>query len=81
MFSIGRNINLLIDRPDEPYCFRLHRERVFYISESIAKKAENVPRDSILTLGTCFGKFTKSGKFKLHVTALDFLAPYAKVRC
>lgn len=29
--------------------------------------------------GTCFGKFTKSQKFRLSVTALDFLAPYAKV--
>jgi 60S ribosome subunit biogenesis protein NIP7 len=79
VFSIGRNINLLIERPDEPHCFRLHRDRVFYVSEAIMKKAENIPRDSLLTLGTCFGKFTKSGKFKLHVTALEFLAPYAKV--
>lgn len=31
-----------------------------------------------MSLGTCFGKFTKSGKFRLHITALDFLAPYAK---
>ena len=29
-------------------------------------------------LGTCFGKFTKSKKFRLHVTALDFLAPYSQ---
>ncbi len=29
--------------------------------------------------GTCFGKFTKTKKFKLHVTCLDYLAPYAKV--
>ena len=24
------------------------------------------------------GKFTKSRKFRLHITALDFLAPYAQ---
>lgn len=48
-------------------------------SEEILKRAENVPRDHLLTVGTCFGKFTKSGKFKLHVTALDLIAPYAKV--
>ena len=29
-------------------------------------------------VGTCFGKFTKSGKFRLHITCLDFLAKYAK---
>jgi ribosome biogenesis protein Nip4 len=25
------------------------------------------------------GKFTKGGKFFLHITALEYLAPYAKV--
>ena len=43
------------------------------------KKATNIGRDNLINLGTCFGKFTKSGKFKLQITALDFLAPYAKV--
>jgi ribosome biogenesis protein Nip4 len=27
----------------------------------------------------CFGKFTKSGKFKLQITCLDYLAQYATV--
>jgi ribosome biogenesis protein Nip4 len=49
---------------------------VFYVSEEIMKKAGNVGRDSI---GTCIGKFTKTRKFRLHVTALDYLAPYAQV--
>lgn len=30
-FSIGENIQLLVDRPDGTYCFRLHKERVFYV--------------------------------------------------
>ena len=29
-------------------------------------------------MGTCFGKFTKTGKFRLHITSLDYLAKYAK---
>jgi len=29
--SIGRNITHLIDRGDEMYCFRLHRDRVYYV--------------------------------------------------
>jgi 60S ribosome subunit biogenesis protein NIP7 len=33
-----------------------------------------------LILGTCIGKFTKAGKFKLHITALIFLAKYAKYK-
>ena len=30
-FSIGENIKLLLDRPDGAYCFRLHKNRVFYV--------------------------------------------------
>ncbi len=33
-----------------------------------------------VSVGTCFGKFTKTKKFRLHITCLDYLAQYAKVR-
>lgn len=29
-------------------------------------------------VGTCFGKFTKGGKFRLSITCLDYLSKYAK---
>ncbi|KAI8825207.1 uncharacterized protein EV422DRAFT_517856 [Fimicolochytrium jonesii] len=77
---IGRNIVHLIDRADDPHCFRLQRDRVFYVSEAIMKRATSVGRDNLLTLGVCFGKFTKTLKFKLHITALDYLAQYAKYK-
>ena len=77
-FTIGDNIKLLIDREDGTYCFRLHRDRVYYVSEKIMKQASNVARENLISLGTCFGKFTKTRKFRLHITALDFLAPYAQ---
>eukprot|EP01116_Phalansterium_solitarium_P014488 TRINITY_DN32188_c0_g1_i1.p1 TRINITY_DN32188_c0_g1~~TRINITY_DN32188_c0_g1_i1.p1 ORF type:complete len:200 (+),score=32.06 TRINITY_DN32188_c0_g1_i1:63-602(+) len=77
---IGRNIKYLIERQDEEYCFRLHKDRVYYVSVDIMKKAMNVERKLLVALGTCFGKFTKSGKFKLHVTALDYLAQFAQYK-
>ena len=40
----------------------------------------SVARPNLISLGTCFGKFSKSGKFKLHITALDYLAQYAKYK-
>ena len=43
-------------------------------------RATNISRDNLLSLGTCFGKFTKTGKVTLHVTCLDYLAQYAEVR-
>lgn len=76
----GKNLVHLIDRPDEPYCFRLHKDRVFYVSESSMRLAISVAKPNLISLGTCFGKFSKSGKFKLHITALDYLAQYAKYK-
>ena len=43
-------------------------------------RATNVARDSLLSLGTCIGKFTKTGKFRLHVTALDQVGQYAQYK-
>ncbi|GAB1222997.1 hypothetical protein ENUP19_0126G0062 [Entamoeba nuttalli] len=31
---------------------------------------------NLLSLCTCFGKFSKTGKFKLHISALPYLAQY-----
>lgn len=77
--SIGANIKLLIERPDGLYCFREQRDRVYYVSEKVLKFAESLPADSVISVGTCFGKFTKSQKFRLHITALNYIAPYAQV--
>ncbi|KAJ3660030.1 hypothetical protein Zmor_011686 [Zophobas morio] len=75
---IGPNVKLLIERPDGIYCFREQKDRVYYISEKILKLAENVPPTQLICAGTCFGKFTKTNKFRLHITALNYLAPYAQ---
>jgi 60S ribosome subunit biogenesis protein NIP7 len=77
---IGRNITRLIDRSDSKYCFRLQKNRIFYVAESVLKMAETIPRKQLISLGVCFGKFTKSGKFILQVTCLDIIAPYAKYK-
>ncbi|KAH8397729.1 hypothetical protein KR215_011516 [Drosophila sulfurigaster] len=34
---IGTNVQQLIDRPDGTYCFREHKDRVYYVSERILK--------------------------------------------
>lgn len=77
---IGKNVEKLIHRSDERHCFRLIKDRVYYVSESLVKAAASVSRDSLLHVGTCIGKFTKTGKFRLHVTALEYLAQYANYK-
>ena len=48
-------------------------------SEAQLHVACSVPRDSLMSFGVCFGKFTKSRKFILKITCLDYLAEHAKV--
>jgi 60S ribosome subunit biogenesis protein NIP7 len=65
--------------PDR-YVFRLHASRVYYMPLAIANLASSVARANLLSLGTCLGKFTKTGKFRLHITALDIIAPHARYK-
>ncbi|KAJ3014603.1 UNVERIFIED_CONTAM: ribosome biosynthesis protein nip7, partial [Siphonaria sp. JEL0065] len=51
---IGRNITHLIDRQDDPHCFRVHRDRVYYVSENIMRKATSV-NPHLMSMGVCFG--------------------------
>ncbi|KAI6241422.1 60S ribosome subunit biogenesis protein NIP7-like protein [Aphelenchoides fujianensis] len=76
----AKNIKLLLECDDGNYCFRFHRDRVYYANEKLMRVAAVVERKQLISFGTCLGKFTKSGKFFLHITALDYLAPYAKWR-
>ncbi|KAN0073931.1 hypothetical protein V8E54_007868 [Elaphomyces granulatus] len=62
------------------YVFRLSQSRVFYVRLSLANWATSIPRDGLLSLGTCLGKFTKSGQFRLHITALPILADHARYK-
>lgn len=77
---IGKNVEKMINRSDERHCFRLMKDRCYYVSESIMKASTNISRDNLLHVGTCLGKFTKGGKFRLHITSIEYLSQYAKVR-
>ena len=62
---LGSNIKFLIDREDGDYVFRLHRNKVYYLDSSVLKMASHISKDELISAGTLFGKFTKTGKFKL----------------
>ncbi|XP_032013145.1 60S ribosome subunit biogenesis protein NIP7 homolog isoform X2 [Hylobates moloch] len=70
---IRENLQLPAERLNGTYCSRLHKDQVYYMSEKILKLApiSDFP-------GTCFRKFTKTYVFQVHITALDYPAPYAK---
>ena len=81
----GSSLKNLIAPPEgesdeDRHVFRLHGSRVYYVRLSIANLATSIPRANLLSLGTCVGKFTKTGKFRLHITALDIIAPHARYK-
>lgn len=39
---IGKDIKSMIERPDGRYCLRLHKNKIYYVSEALMKKATNV---------------------------------------
>lgn len=67
-------------KTEDRHVFRIQNSRVYYVRESIANLATSVARANLLSLGTCVGKFTKTGKFRLHITALDIIAPHARYK-
>ncbi|KAK3940542.1 hypothetical protein QBC46DRAFT_385290 [Diplogelasinospora grovesii] len=62
------------------YVFRLNHSRVYYVRLSVANLATSIARDNLLSLGICLGKMTKTGKFRLHITALPILADNARYK-
>ncbi|MCJ1473198.1 ribosome biosynthesis protein nip7 [Lambiella insularis] len=86
----GRSLNHLIAPPPpsspppsssgDRHVFRLHASRVYYVRLSLANLATSIARPHLLSLGTCLGKFSRTGKFRLHVTALDVIAPHARYK-
>ena len=77
---IGRNIRYLIERTDQEHCFRLENDRVYYLSTKVLQQAQYIPHSDIVSMGIKFGKFTKTKKFLLHITCLDYVAQYAKYK-
>ena len=79
MFSASKYVDPLYRLP-KGILTSSQGSRVYYVRESLANLATSVARDNLLSLGICLGKFTKTGKFRLHVTALSVVAPHARYK-
>ena len=79
---IGDNIKYLVESGDasSERVFRLIKNRVYYISVDVLRQVSAFSRDQLLHCGTCFGQFSSSGKFRVSITALDFINKYAKAK-
>lgn len=54
-----------------------HQQRIYYVRKDLIKKASILPRDKIVCIGTCLGRFTKAENFRLKVTSLHMLMMYS----
>ena len=77
MKFIGKNVELLLHKAEEPHCFRVHKGRIYYVSEKLMRMATNFKGSDLLAMGTCFAKITHSGKIHLQITCVDHLAKHA----
>jgi 60S ribosome subunit biogenesis protein NIP7 len=74
---VGNNLDSVFN---PTYVLVLQGPRVFYARRDLCNKASPIPRDAIVSVGMCIGRFTKSGRFVLKITALPLLATYATDR-
>ena len=77
---IGKKITYMVENEETTFVFRLHRGRVYYCDEKMLKFVGNFEKKKLISFGTCLGKFTKTGKFRLNITSLDYLAKYAQYK-
>ena len=77
MKFIGKNVELLLHKAEEPHCFRVHKGRIYYVSEKLMRMATNFKGSDLLAMGTCFAKITHSGKIHLQITCVVHLAKHA----
>ena len=70
---IGENTERLITRTDGKYVFRLIKNRVFYMSEVIAKMCPSCDSKKLIGAGILVGKITHNDHFHINVTALPLL--------
>jgi 60S ribosome subunit biogenesis protein NIP7 len=74
---VGANAKHLVERKDEPWVFRLHARRIWYMPQRVAAAASSIARDNLLAIGVLIAKVTHNGKMRVQITALDILAQYA----
>ncbi|GJQ15586.1 hypothetical protein GpartN1_g7377.t1 [Galdieria partita] len=77
---IGKDIKALVEEPNEGYCFRLQKDRVYYVREVVSAAATHIARHNLASLGLCVGKFTHGGRFQVHITFITYLARFAKYK-
>ncbi|VEV58389.1 60S ribosome subunit biogenesis protein NIP7, putative [Plasmodium vinckei vinckei] len=73
---VGNNLLSMLSYNNEEYVLRLHRYNVHFVRADIAKQAESINKNSLISLGICIGKITKANNFFLKITSLSLMSEF-----
>nr|CCC94240.1 RNA-binding protein [Trypanosoma congolense IL3000] len=62
---------------EQSYVFRLHKSRIWYMPQRLARLASCVAKSNLMGIGVLFAKVTHNGHVRLQVTALEYIAQYS----
>lgn len=76
---LGQNVKMLLEvqEGEDAMVFRMIKQKVYLVPILLVKQCSVFGKKELLHAGVCFGQFSKSGKFRLHITALDFLGRFS----
>ena len=74
---VGSNTKHLLERSDEPWCFRFHHNRIWYMPQRLAKLASCVATKNLMGIGILIAKLTHHGHVRIQITALEQIAQFA----
>lgn len=72
-YYIGDNVKDLLSI----YDLRLNNQRIFLLKKELIRACSQLGRDQIIACGITLGKITKSGSFRITITALHVLHRFA----
>ncbi|CAL6001951.1 Ribosome_subunit biogenesis protein NIP7 [Hexamita inflata] len=74
---VGDNSERLLTRTDGNYVFRLIKNRIYYMSEQLAKQCPTSDARKLHGAGILVGKLTHNGHFHINITCLPLLEQFA----
>ncbi|VWU50861.1 large ribosomal subunit assembling protein, putative [Hepatocystis sp. ex Piliocolobus tephrosceles] len=73
---VGSNLLSILSNNSERYVLRMHKFNIYLVRDDIAKHAQSINKNSLVSLGTCLGNLTKANNFLLKITSLPILNDY-----
>merc|ERR1712046_528575 len=71
---IGKSIHDINKEGQELYFFRERERFIYFVRDSLIRRASSLLKDNLVSYGTCIGKVSHSGRFRLTIGAMDLIS-------